>query len=476
MAPQDSVKILEVCQVAPACNSPESVTNFSLPLTFLDIAWFKFPPAQQIIFYELTESSPTFFNLVILPRLKKSLSQALFHFLPLAGHLVWPENSQKPILLYTLNDAISLTIAESNADLSHLSGNETRQAIESFPYIPELPTSDTKASVIALQITLFPNKGFSISIVCHHGILDGKSATTFIKAWAYICKHLENDQQPSLPSELTPFLDRGVIKDAHGLEMIFLNQWLALTRSDIKSDSRSLKLVSNMAVSPDVVRATFQLTREDIEILRETISSQLEKVHKEELKPTKQLDYMSTFVLTCAYTVVCMVKARGGDSNRKIYFIFSADCRGRLDPPIPQNYIGNCISSQHIVIKAGVSMEECGVAMIAERISGMIKGLEKGLFEGAKERLLELASIEPGAEIIGVTGSSRFEDYSWDFGWGRPNKVEFTGNARGGVISLARSREGNGGVEIGLALKRHEMENLVSFFVNDLKNFAQISK
>ncbi|KAJ6926700.1 hypothetical protein NC652_011167 [Populus alba x Populus x berolinensis] len=106
----------------------------------------------------------------------------------------------------------------------------------------------------------------------------------------------------------------------------------------------------------------------------------------------------------------------------------------------------------------------------------MIKGLEKGLFEGAKERLLELASIEPGAEIIGVTGSTRFEDYSWDFGWGRPNKVEFTGNARGGVISLARSREGNGGVEIGLALKRHEMENLVSFFVNDLKNFAQISK
>ncbi|KAJ6926699.1 hypothetical protein NC651_010953 [Populus alba x Populus x berolinensis] len=435
MAPQDSVKILELCQVAPACNSPESVTNFSLPLTFLDIAWFKFPPAQQIIFYELTESSPTFFNLVILPRLKKSLSQALFHFLPLAGHLVWPENSLKPILLYTPNDAISLTIAESNADLSHLSGNETRQAIESFPYIPELPTSDTKASVIALQITVFPNKGFSISIVCHHGILDGKSATTFIKAWAYICKHLEYDQQPSLPSELTPFLDRGVIKDAYGLEMIFLSQWLALTRSDIKSDSRSLKLVSNMAVSPDVVRATFQLTREDIEIL-----------------------------------------TRGGDSNRKVYFIFSADCRGRLDPPIPQNYIGNCISSQHIVIKAGVSMEECGVAMIAERISGMIKGLEKGLFEGAKERLLELASIEPGAEIIGVTGSTRFEDYSWDFGWGRPNKVEFTGNARGGVISLARSREGNGGVEIGLALKRHEMENLVSFFVNDLKNFAQISK
>ncbi|KAG6777548.1 hypothetical protein POTOM_017373 [Populus tomentosa] len=58
----------------------------------------------------------------------------------------------------------------------------------------ELPTSDTKASVIALQVTVFPNKGFSISIVCRHGILDRKSATTFIKAYSYVCKHLEFDQ------------------------------------------------------------------------------------------------------------------------------------------------------------------------------------------------------------------------------------------------------------------------------------------
>ncbi|KAF9677886.1 hypothetical protein SADUNF_Sadunf08G0154400 [Salix dunnii] len=60
--------------------------------------------------------------------------------------------------------------------------------------------------------------------------------------------------QPSSPSELSPFLERGVIKDAYGLEMFFLN------RSDMKFDSRSLKLVSNMAVSPGLVRATFQLT------------------------------------------------------------------------------------------------------------------------------------------------------------------------------------------------------------------------
>jgi hypothetical protein len=98
--------------------------------------------------------------------------------------------------------------------------------------------------------------------------------------------------------------------------------------------------------------------------------------------------------------------------------------------------------------------------------------LEMGLFEGAKVRPCELASIEPGAEIIGVNGSTHFEDYSWDFRWGRPNNVEFTGNARGEVISLARSREGTGSVEIGLALKRHEMENFAWFIFLKPKEFS----
>jgi hypothetical protein len=50
MAPKGFVKRPELFQVALACNSLDSVTDFSLPLTFLDIAWLKFPPTQQIIF------------------------------------------------------------------------------------------------------------------------------------------------------------------------------------------------------------------------------------------------------------------------------------------------------------------------------------------------------------------------------------------------------------------------------------------
>lgn len=478
MAPPNSVKILELCQVAPACSSTNpSNTEFTLPLTFIDIIWLKFPPAESIFFYELTESSPTVFKSIIVPKLKKSLSHTLVNFLPLAGNLIWPQDSPKPIILCTPNDAVSLTIAESSAEFGRLSSNEIREAIESRPYIPELCISDTKASVLALQITLFPNKGFSISFVTHHAVLDGKTTAMFIKAWVYICKHQElekNDQPPLLPDELIPSFDRSVIKDVAGIETAHLNYWSVMNELVLKSDRRSLKVLPNMGESgpSDLVRATFGLSREDIKFLRKKVQSQFDSILKEEQNHSKQM-HLSTFVLTCAYTLASMMKAIG-DGSKKVYFLFTVDLRSRsLDPPVPNNYFGNCIAGQHVAAEARTFMEENGVAIIAERFSEIIKGMEiRGFFEGAKERLVDLASLEPGTHCLGVAGSTRFDFYRSDFGWGEPKKVEIASIDRTSSISLLESRDGiKGGVEIGLVLKRHEMETFASLFVNGLKDY-----
>ncbi|KAF9674770.1 hypothetical protein SADUNF_Sadunf10G0161500 [Salix dunnii] len=474
MAPSNSVKILELRQVAPACSSTDqSNTELTLPLTFMDALWLKFPPAESIFFYELTESSPTVFISIILPKLITSLSRALVSFLPLAGNLIWPQDSPRPVILYTPNDAVSLTIAESSADFGRLSSNEIREAIESHPYIPELCISDTKASVLALQITLFPNKGFCISFVTHHAVLDGKTTAVFIKAWAHICKHLELgkiDQPPSLPDELIPSFDRSVIKDVAGLETAHLNYWLEMNEVVLKSNPRSLKVLPNIGgpEPSDLVRATFELSREDIKFLRKKVQSQFDSILKEERNETKQL-HLSTFVLTCAYTLASMMKARGGDGIKKVFFLFSVDLRSRsLDPPIPNNYFGNCIGSQHVVAEARIFMEENGLAMIAEKFSEIIKGMEtRGLFVGAKERLAELASLEPGTQCLGVAGSTRFDFYRSDFGWGEPEKVEIASIDRTNSVSLVESRDRKtGGVEIGLVLKRHEMETFASLLLD----------
>ncbi|KAI9114781.1 hypothetical protein K1719_014479 [Acacia pycnantha] len=118
-----------------------------------------------------------------------------------------------PLRLHLLGP--SLTVAESDADFNRLSGSDFSEADESRRLVPNLTVSDEKASVMSLQITLFPNSGFSIGIATHHATMDGKSSTLFMKAWAYLCSNLgesssssSSSSVSSLPENLRPSFDR----------------------------------------------------------------------------------------------------------------------------------------------------------------------------------------------------------------------------------------------------------------------------
>lgn len=265
--------------------------------------------------------------------------------------------------------------------------------------MPQLSTSNTIASILSLQVTLFPNKGLTIGYAINHAILDGKSITMFVKAWAHICKYREKEKYPTLLPELISVFDRTVVQDPEGLDMEYLNTWLGVKWSGLDPNPRSLKLLPSTGVSPNLVRATFGLSREDIKKLRERVLAQWDKAFEEEIDQTKPL-HLSTFVLIFAYTVVCMVKAKGIESNRKVQLGFSADCRACLDPPLPTNYFGNCVTSYDVLTEAEALMGEKGVAFAAIRLSEVIKGLEQGALEGAKEMLAKYMTPEPGTGAI----------------------------------------------------------------------------
>ncbi|KDP27253.1 hypothetical protein JCGZ_19952 [Jatropha curcas] len=459
------VKILDVCRVTPSVNSSEFTTELSLPLTFYDIFWLKLYPNEQIFYYEQKDLSLSFFDSVIIPKLKSSLSLTLLHFLPFAGNIIWPADVTKPVIVYNPNDGVSLTIAESNADFTRLLSNQMNEAVESHFYVPELAISDSKVATIAIQITLFPNQGFSIGISCHHALVDGKSKAMFIKAWTHICKQSEIEKYVTLLPELTPCFDRTIVKDPDGLDMIYLNNWLETKLPCFDDNPRSLKQLPNMKSLSNLTRGVFELSRQDIKKLREKVLSQLDESNQMQSR-----FHLSTFVISLAYTIVCMVKARMLERKQKIAIGFSADCRARLDPPLPENYFGNCISARLSLAEVAPLLEENGITFVAERLTNMIKGLDNGVLEGAKEKLANfLKEIELGeVEMIGVHSSPKFEVYGTDFGWGRPKRVEFTTIDRTGSISMSESKDGTGGIEVGLVLKQHEMKLFKSLFVNGL--------
>ncbi|XP_030483729.2 phenolic glucoside malonyltransferase 1-like [Cannabis sativa] len=466
MALPSSAKTLEVSHVAPLTTSPESNVHFTLPLTFFDIIWFKFAPVERVFFYALPETKHTFFNSV-LPKLKHTLSLTLQYFLPLAGKITWPQDSPKLVLQYTPGDVVSVSVAESDADFDLIASNRAFHASLVRPLVSPLHVSETGASVIALRITLFPNRGFSIGITTHHAVLDGKSTTMFMKSWAYLTK-----QNPPLLPELTPFYDRNVIKDPPGFDMIkFLRSSPGSTLSDCRNNPKlfEFRQFSILDELTDLYRATFELSRSDIDKLRQRVSSNWDSSSKPKL-------HLSTFVVTFAYVFDCILKVTEGDESKmKVMFGFSADYRNRLIPPVPENYFGNCVGfkmNYENMREQLVGRDGDSFSAVAEKISGLVKEmgnhdqndiLKEGELLVSKRGLIASEKYSG----VGVAGSPRFGVYSIDFGWGHPKKVSFI-SIENGSISMADSENGDGGVEVGLYLKKQQMDVFTSVFLTGL--------
>ncbi|XP_057953139.1 malonyl-CoA:anthocyanidin 5-O-glucoside-6''-O-malonyltransferase-like [Malania oleifera] len=460
MAPLNAVKIIQICPVAP----PDSPAQSFLPLTFFDAVWLRFLPTQRLFFYEVTSQSDQPISDSILHKLKHSLSLTLNHFLPLAGTLVWPPTSAEPFIRIDADSALQLTIAESHADFHHLSGNNFRDSAEYHPLVPTLPVSEAEARVMALQITLFPGTGFSIGITSHHAALDGRAAALFVKAWASLCKL----GGASLPPELTPFYERADIGDPKGIKQRYLDGW---EKSGGPNANRSLMLIDEFNAPSNTIRGTFMLRPDDIEKLRERVGQTLVERKK---KKQEDLPRLSTFTLTCAYVWVCLVKAEGLESKDGLAhtgFLFSADCRGRLEPPIPATYFGNCVGACCARVKVGDLSGEDGVAVAAEAIGESVSSLNNGGLYEYLEGLWSHGSFPDKSEKrITVAGSPQFELYTADFGWGKARRIEVVSVDRTGAVALSESRDGrSGGIEIGLALSEGKMEVFASLFVKGLE-------
>ncbi|XP_048327193.2 phenolic glucoside malonyltransferase 1-like [Ziziphus jujuba] len=421
MAQPQPVKILEVCRVCP----PPDLAGFAapkfLPLTFFDLHWLRLPRLQRIFFYEISSPSHEHFFDSVIPKLKHSLSLTLHHFLPVAANLTWPQHSRKPILNYVDGDGVSLIIAESNSDFYHLSGNDFRKATDYHPLLPHLEISKERAKVMALQVTVFPNCGISIGFTSHHAVLD-------------------------------------VIEDPRGAEEVYLNAWL----NHDGPNNRSL-MVMEFEVPPGSVRGTFELSREKIEKLKKSVFVNIDE-------PKHGVVHKSTFSVICGYTWVCIAKALK-IKEKEAMFVFSADCRSRLKPILPATYFGNCIQGCLVVVETESLLGEVGVSVAVEAISKAVKRLEDGVINGGLETWISISKAmqSNNQRPVFVASSPRFEVYNTDFGWGRPRMTEVISIEKTGAISLSDSRNGNGGIEIGLVLKIEEMETFASLFAHGVQ-------
>lgn len=216
---QDTVKIIEQCEVAPP---PGSLPSTTLPLTFFDIPWFYCHPVQRIFFYDFPYPIQHFLQ-EALPKLKHSLSLTLQHFYPFVSNLIVPPHPQIPYIRYLDGDSLSFTVAESEANFNLLISDSPQDVRDWHPLVPSLPSQRAVEEdgtrvipLMVIQVTVLPNSGFSICLTFNHLAGDGKSLHHFLKFWASLCKARGDSDslQGSLP---LPSHDRYIWIRTYGL-------------------------------------------------------------------------------------------------------------------------------------------------------------------------------------------------------------------------------------------------------------------
>ncbi|KAF7848364.1 hypothetical protein BT93_L2064 [Corymbia citriodora subsp. variegata] len=476
------VESLHRYDVSPPANT---VPPTALPLTFFDIPFLRCCPMQRLFFYDFPQSPPSFAQ-TTLPLLVRSLSLCLRRFFPFAGNLVLPlAPPQKPHILYSDGDSLSLTVAESAAaGFAELVSDEARDATLIHPLVPQLPPPRESDGarlwpLMAIQVTLFPNKGICIGVQFLHVAADGRSFSHFMKSWASIHKS-RGDPTCVESNDLGPFHDREVIKDLNGLEHIFLKEWWSCvgpSSSSSPSPSKALLAIG------DKVRATFVFKKAHINGLKVHVSSQL----KNDAGDSK-LDsiHLSTFVVTCAFIWVCIIRSKDeegqhhdrsssdSDKDELRYFVFLVDCRERLEYSIPSIYFGNCLNVCFLSEKRSTLLGKSGLPHAARAIASRIKEIGTGGALRGMEGWMRGFNIADTKDLVTVAGSPKHKVYDTDFGWGRLRKSHMVHIDQSGAISLAESRDGDGGVEVGLALSRVCMEKFISLFEKGLESFMPL--
>ncbi|KAL0920490.1 hypothetical protein M5K25_009630 [Dendrobium thyrsiflorum] len=442
-----SVNILDQSLISPSPLSTGEVRP-SLPLTFFDLVWINFSPVERLFFYQFPYSTSHFLDFH-LPIFKSSLSIALSAFYALAATIRRRQSDGVFEIATTDSDSVTLTVSEyegADDDFLDISGDHSRPIEKLLVLIPRLPISPEEQPLLAVQITLFPNYGLCLALAVHHAACDGFSSMQFVKLWSAIAASgLRLDRLNSgLPA---PVMDRTVIPDPRNL-------YLQIEKAVL--DERVMEKMVTSGISGGVFAATFSISAPEIGRLKKRVQG---KAAKQGMRC-----FHCSFVISLAYSWICMLKTRClTDGDGAAHVLFVVDWRRRIRPEIPANYYGNCLGPCYVNCNAEELLAKDGILVACAAIGKGIEELGDDVHESIDGWMDRLRVVAPWRPLT-VAGSPKMGVYETDFGWGKPRKVEVTSTRETGAVALAESRDGAGGIEIGVILPEEDLKAFAKHF------------
>ncbi|GMH29578.1 hypothetical protein Nepgr_031421 [Nepenthes gracilis] len=396
-------------------------------LVTFDLPYLAFYYNQKLMIYRGDEYEK------MAVKLKESLSLVLEEFYPLAGKLAKDDDGVFKVEYDDGMDGVEVAEAVAAAgddgetmSVDDLIAMEDMSFSSSLvPFNGVLNLEGLHRPLLGVQLTKLRD-GVVIGCGFNHAVLDGTSTWHFMSSWAKICSGATTTV--SVP----PLHDRTKVRNTR----VKLN--LALpSHAPSKGDHHpSNGSTANGTPEPPP--------------LREKIS--------DGSKP------FSTFQSLSVHIWRAVTTARQLNPEDHTVFTIFADCRKRVDPPMPESYFGNLIHAIFTVTAAGLLLAnppEFGAGMIQKTIEAHdAKAIERRNEDWEGNPII-FQYKDAGVNCVAVGSSPRFKVYDADFGWGAPRSVRSGSNNKfDGMVYLYPGKSGGRSIDVEISLEGKAMEYL----------------
>ncbi|KAI3995000.1 hypothetical protein MKX01_019814 [Papaver californicum] len=438
------VQVISKEMVKPSKPTPPHLRNFKLSLLDQLLPPFYFP---IVIFYPANDGHESNNNDQIRKAniLKKSLSETLTRYYPIAGRI------RDNILVECNDEGVDYIEAKVNAVMSDFMNVEVvHQLHPSYIMLDDV----VKEAQLAVQVNLFDCGGIAISVCLSHKIVDGCASITFINSWAATTRVAPDNEivYPTFDSAaIFPAIPPGVqissleSDDSVQGENVVTKRFLfnaskiSALRARIATESRSSNILSKYPTRTEAVSALIWKS----------------------FMETSRVKEAREFALSTAGTKP-IIRSKAN---------FAVNLRTRLNPPLPQASFGNIImdaTAESTIIDHG----------FVETLAGLISQLRLGLSKMNDEyiRKLQEGDIEflksvdeashpsngdenaaEKVHICWISSICGLPAYEIDFGWGKPSWVALITNAEyKNSVFLVDTKCGTG-IETWVSLEEEDM-------------------
>ncbi|ERM93925.1 shikimate O-hydroxycinnamoyltransferase [Amborella trichopoda] len=390
-----------------------------------------------LLYFFRSNGAPNFFESDLL---KESLSRALVSFYPLAGRLKRDRRGRIEIDC----NAEGALFVEAYSDTAIDDFGDFAPTMELKRLAPKVDYTEDISSfpLVLIQVTFFKCGGVSLCVSVQRHVVDGASTNHFINTWSDITRGVGVIRPP--------FIDRTLLRARVPPNPAF-------PHVEFQEAPTMKTRIAEAHVSPVV--AIFDIT-----------PTWLDRLKRKAQEDGGTASY-TTYEVLAGHVWRCVCQARNLQSDQPTKMYIAANCRSRLQPPLPPEYFGNAVFAAAPLVMSGDLMSK-PLKFAAEKIHEAIVRMDNEYLRSALDYLELLPdpdAVKRGAHTfecpnIGVISWAKQPSYEADFGWGRPVFMGPAGMAHEGQAFVLRSPKGDSYLCLAISLHEDCMRRFRQYF------------